>query len=183
MNDEHARLPEPGTLVFRRVLPGPVERVWAFLVEPEKRRLWLAGGEMEPRLGGKVALHFRHAELSPVDEVTPDRYAGTGNGASFTGTVTRWEPPHALAYTWAESWGEDSEVTFELTAQGEQVVLLLTHRRLGEQREALLSVAAGWHTHLGILVERLNDRVPPGFWRVHERMENEYAAILDKAHA
>src|SRR5690606_37538578 len=65
MNDEHAHLPEPGTLVFRRVLPGPVERVWAFLVEPEKRRLWLAGGEMEPRPGGKVALHFRHAELSP----------------------------------------------------------------------------------------------------------------------
>jgi hypothetical protein len=32
----------------------------------------------------------------------------------------------------------------------------------------MINVAGGWHTHLGILVdrlnERLNERVPPSFW-------------------
>jgi hypothetical protein len=28
----------------------------------------------------------------------------------------------------------------------------------------MINVAGGWHTHLGILVDRLNERVPPPFW-------------------
>src|SRR5690606_7556689 len=40
------------TVRFERVLPGPIERVWACLTEPEKRRTWLAGGTMELREGG-----------------------------------------------------------------------------------------------------------------------------------
>ncbi|WP_234274916.1 hypothetical protein [Billgrantia zhangzhouensis] len=27
---------------FERLLPGPIERVWAFLTESDKRGLWLA---------------------------------------------------------------------------------------------------------------------------------------------
>src|SRR5690606_39019955 len=32
------------TVRFRRVLPGPIERVWAYLTEADKRAKWFAGG-------------------------------------------------------------------------------------------------------------------------------------------
>ena len=35
---------EPGTLRMERTLPAPIERVWAYFVEPDKRAAWLAGG-------------------------------------------------------------------------------------------------------------------------------------------
>jgi len=47
---------EPGTVKVERLLSGPVERVWAYLVESDKRARWLAAGEFELRVGGKVRL-------------------------------------------------------------------------------------------------------------------------------
>ena len=35
----------PETVRIERLLPGPVERLWSWLTESEKRRLWLASGE------------------------------------------------------------------------------------------------------------------------------------------
>lgn len=172
MND-HGVLTEPGTLVFQRLLPGPIERVWEYLTDPEKRGLWLAAGPMELKVGGRVELIFNNNSLSPGSG-PPDKYRDFGGEISITGRVTRCEPPRVLAYTWAESWGEDSEVTFELFEQGDRVRLLLTHRRLGDRHETLISVAAGWHTHLGILVDRLHGRAPKPFWPEHTRMEAEY---------
>lgn len=172
---EYGTFAEPGTIVFHRVLPGPIERVWAYLTESDKRGKWLATGEMQLEVGGRVALNFFHADLSPVVEEIPAKYADLANGAAFTGRVTRCEPPRVLAYTWAESWGEDSEVTFELTPQGDDVLLELTHRRLGDKREALISVAAGWHTHLGILADHLRGVDTQPFWAVHSQREADYA--------
>ena len=42
----------------------------------------------------------------------------------------------------------------------------------------MVNVAGGWHTHLGILIDRLNDRVPPSFWSAHVRLEGEYERRL-----
>jgi uncharacterized protein YndB with AHSA1/START domain len=39
-------LTEPATLKIQRLLPGPIERVWAYLTDSELRRRWLAAGEM-----------------------------------------------------------------------------------------------------------------------------------------
>lgn len=36
--EPYATLPAPATVRIERVLPGPVERVWAYLTESEKRR-------------------------------------------------------------------------------------------------------------------------------------------------
>lgn len=177
MNAEPGKLVERGTLVFRRVLPGPIDRVWAFLTEPDKRATWLAGGEMELKVGGKVELVFNNNALSPGFG-PPEKYRDMGGCLSFTGRVTRCEPPRVLAYTWAESWGDSSEVTFELSTQGDDVVLLLTHRRLGDDREMLISVSAGWHTHLGILVAHLEGKLPKPFWPEHTQQEVEYDARL-----
>ena len=176
MND-HGNMPEQGTIVFRRRLRGPIERVWAYLTEPDKRARWLAGGTMDLKPGGRVELVFHNNALAPGED-PPEKYRDMGGEVSFTGRVTRCEPPHVLAYTWAESWGEASEVTFELAHDNDDVILLLTHRRLGDRRDTLLSVAAGWHTHLGILADVLAGVPHKPFWSEHTRREHEYEQRL-----
>jgi uncharacterized protein YndB with AHSA1/START domain len=42
----YGELTEPATLKIQRLLPGPIERVWAYLTEEELRRKWLAAGKM-----------------------------------------------------------------------------------------------------------------------------------------
>jgi uncharacterized protein YndB with AHSA1/START domain len=163
---------EARTLRIRRVLPGPIERVWAYLTESDKRGRWLASGPMELRVGGNVELTFRNTELSAHGEPAPHKYK-QNEGASVTGRVTRCEPPRLLSYT----WGDDSEVTFELTPQGEQVMLVLTHRRLPD-RTAMVRYGSGWHAHLDILLDHLNGREPRPFWSTHARLEAEYEKRL-----
>jgi uncharacterized protein YndB with AHSA1/START domain len=167
MND-YGTILESGAIRFERLLPGPIERVWAYLTDADRRGKWLASGAVEPRVGGSVELHFRHADLSPQAEEIPDKYKRYECGASFTAQVMRCEPPRLLSHSWADG----SEVTFELTEQGEGVLLVLTHRRLTPTE--MLSVAGGWHTHLGILVDHLNGRTPQPFWSTHARLETEY---------
>ena len=74
---------EARTLRIRRVLPGPIERVWAYLTELEKRGRWLAAGPMELRVGGRVELTFRNSELSGA------RRAASGQ---VQGARRRWHP-------------------------------------------------------------------------------------------
>jgi uncharacterized protein YndB with AHSA1/START domain len=164
------------TVRFERLLPGPIERVWAYLTESDKRGQWLAPGETEPRVGGKVEFHFRHADLTPHVEATPEKYKHMEGGASFAGMVTRYEPPRLLAYTWGEGPGD--EVTFELTPRGKQVLLVVTDRRRDTKETA--GAASGWHTHLGILDDRLNDRTPAPFWATHAKWEAEYAKRMEQ---
>jgi uncharacterized protein YndB with AHSA1/START domain len=161
------------TVRFERVLPGPIERVWAYLTESEKRGKWLASGPMDLRVGGRVELNFRHTDLTPHVEQPPDKYRQFADGVTTYGRVTRCAPPRLLSYTWDEDSGVSSEVTFELSPQGNDVLLVLTHRRLGD-RAMMLSVAGGWHAHLGILLDHLNGREPRPFWSTHARLEAEY---------
>lgn len=174
MND-HGVSTEPGTIVFTRTLPGPIERVWAYLTESEKRGKWFAAGETEPKAGGKVEFHFLHKTLSR--EPTPERFKDMENGVSFEARVLECDPPRRLAYTWPESdGGDNSEVTFELTPHGDDVLLVLTHCRLGPDN--MTGTAAGWHAHLGILEDLLNDRTPRGFWTMHAKAEADYRRML-----
>ena len=56
MTSEHGVVTEAGSVRFERLLPGPIERVWAYLVDPDKRRLWLADGAMDARPGGEFGI-------------------------------------------------------------------------------------------------------------------------------
>lgn len=170
MND-FAVVAEPGVVRMRRVLPGPIERVWSYLTDSKLRSQWLAGGEMEMRVGGTLTLTFHNSQLSPTPDPAPERFRNT-EGFSFTGKVTQLQEPRLLSYTWGESYGE-SEVTFELAPQGKDVLLTLTHRRLPNRNEMVM-VAGGWHTHVGILIDKLSERAPSGFWRAYEKVEVEY---------
>ncbi len=167
--DDYGVVTAPGTVRLERLLPGPIERVWAYLTESDKRGKWLAAGEMELKAGGRMELKFKHSELSA--EPTPEAYRKY-EGIEV-GRVIRCEPPHLLVLAWSEANGSHSEVTFELSDNGERVRLRLTHRRLAS-REEMVSVAGGWHAHLGILDDVMNGRGARPFWTMHDRVSAEY---------
>lgn len=125
-------------VVFRRDLPGPIARVWAFLTEPKHLPAWFGeDSSIEPRQGGCVRLM----------------------GGHIRGTVTQWQPPRKLIYSWnvfgpgdaadAVSAYPESYPTFELEERGETVRLTFTHfpvlARFVPQN------AMGWHTMLDML--------------------------------
>ncbi len=51
--------------------------------------------------------------------------------------------------------------------------LILIHRKLPTRAE-MVQTSGGWHTHLAILVERANGRVPMAFWTVFGDIEQDY---------
>jgi uncharacterized protein YndB with AHSA1/START domain len=169
---------EAGTVRFERLLPGPIERVWSFLTESDKRGTWLAKGEMELRPGGKAELHWHHADLSSEKE-PPPKYKELESGHSATWSIVRCEQPRLLVCLWPMESGKKSEVTFELSERGSDVLLVLTHRRL--DRATMLSVVPGWHAHLAILEDRLAGAEPRPFWSTHARLEREYDKRLGSA--
>jgi uncharacterized protein YndB with AHSA1/START domain len=169
----------PGEVRFVRLLPGPIERVWEYLTNSEKRKTWFAGGPMELKQGGRMELHFRHIEIAPHETPPEEHKIHHDPGIKSPGEITRCEPPRVLAFTWGgDASGDSSEVTFELSPHGDQVKLVLTHRRLGPDRQELIGTSAGWHTHLRILVARLSGTKPPPFWSPLKRFEADYAKRL-----
>jgi uncharacterized protein YndB with AHSA1/START domain len=168
-----ATLIKPSTVRLERLLPGPIERVWAYLVESNKRATWLAAGEFELRVGGKIELIFNNESLS--DEKPPKDAGGVG-GHRSEGRITRLEPLRVLAHTW--SWkGQDSEVTYELEKRGKDVLLTIEHR-LPDDPNLRIAVGGGWATHVGILEDQLNGAKPRPFWSTHEREMKAFEAAL-----
>ncbi len=125
-------------VTFTRTLPGPVERVWAFITEPKHLPAWFgAESSIEPRQGGAVRLM----------------------GGHIRGIVTQWQPPRKLVYTWnvfgpgdaadAVSAYPESYPTFALETAGDGVTLTFTHFPVLER--FVPQNAMGWHTMLDIL--------------------------------
>lgn len=164
---------ESGAIRFERLLPGPIERVWAYLVESDKRGQWLASGEMPRQVGTEFSMRFQHAGLSPNQVEPPERFRKYEGGVDGKHRVTRFEPYTALAITWGGGGEEPSEVLFELAEAGDKVRLTLTHRRLADTH-GMIDVSGGWHTHLAVLADRLNGRTPPAFWALFGDIEDRY---------
>jgi uncharacterized protein YndB with AHSA1/START domain len=175
--NEYGELLDESTVKFERMLPGPVERVWAYLTESEKRAQWLCGGDVETAIEGNVDMHFHNLSLSSDEDIQrPDKYKDMPEKMSFTGSVTRCEPPHVLEHTW--NFGDESSlVCYELTEESDKVRLVLTHRRL-DSTDTVLSVSGGWHTHLNLLVDVLNGSKPRPFYRMQLQYESEYRRKL-----
>lgn len=168
--DAYGQLTEPATLTMERLLPGPIERVWDYLTRSDLRRQWLAMGEMEPQVGGAVHLTWRNSELSDPPGERPE---GFGEEHSMDAAITVWDPPHRLAFTWGNTGG----VSFDLTAQGDQVRLVLVHSRIAD-RATRLNVSAGWHAHLDTLAMRLEGRAPTAFWDRWSALKTQYEQRL-----
>lgn len=164
--DAYGVLTESATLTIRRILPGPIERIWAYLTDGELRRQWLAAGEMEMKVGAAFELVWRNDELTNPPGARPP---GFSDEHRMQSTITELDPPRRLAITWGDSGG----VSFELEPTGHGVLLTVIHRRLPD-RATLLMVGAGWHMHLDILVARVTGRETEPFWDGWSRLKGEY---------
>lgn len=162
----YGTISEDATLTIRRSLPGPIERVWAYLTESQLRRQWLAAGEMSLRAGAPFQLTWRNDELTRPSGQRP---AGFGEEHQMESQIIEVDPPHKLVFAWSNS----GQVSIELEADGDQVLLTLIHRRL-PNRNMTLMVGAGWHAHLDILVARVRGAEPPPFWDGWTQLRQEY---------
>ena len=176
-NDDHGQFIAPNEIRLLRLLPGPIERVWDYLVDDEKRSRWFAGGSLEKRKGGKVRLVFNSKTIVP-DEPLPAGMTDTNCSKVTECTVTRFEPPRVLSYTFGST--AESEVTFELFPFGDQVQLVLTHRSYGQEDiEDITNFAAGWHTCIAQLVAEMEGKPRPKFWPMHAQMRKKYGELRD----
>ena len=164
--EAYGELIEPTTLRIQRLLPGPIERIWAYLTDSELRRKWLAAGSMPMQVGAPFELVWRNDELSNPPGKRPDGFAEEHRMQS---RITELDPPHKLAFAWRDS----GDVSIELTPKGSEVLLTLIHRRLPNRR-TMLGVSAGWHAHLDLLVIRATGRQAPPFWNSVVRLREDY---------
>jgi uncharacterized protein YndB with AHSA1/START domain len=156
---------EANTLRIKRLLPGSIDRVWAYLTESDLRRQWLAAGTMEMRAGAPFELVWRNDELENAGQ----RPEGFDEEHRMQSQIIELDPPHKLSY----AFGNAGEVTFELERAGDEVLLTLTHRRL-PGREMMTKVAAGWHAHLDVLDAKLAGAAPKPFWTNWAGLKADY---------
>ncbi|MDP3693065.1 SRPBCC family protein [Bradyrhizobium sp.] len=164
--DAWGALIEPTTLRIQRLLPGPIDRIWAYLTDSELRRKWLAAGAMEMKAGAPFELVWRNGELNDPPGARPE---GFPEEHRMQSRITELDPPHKLSIAWNNS----GDVTFELEPRGDSVLLTVTHRRLPD-RSTMLKVGAGWHMHLDTLVARATGDEPAPFWEGWSRLHREY---------
>ena len=177
MNKYGERLDE-STVRFERLLPGPIERVWEYISDGDKRAKWLAGGDTELAVDGIVELRFHNSSLSPLpDDPPPQKYCGRPEKMSYSGRVTKCEPPFLLAHTW-EAEDDYTVVEYQLAEQADKVLLTIIHTKLADDN-MVLGVSGGWHAHLNILEDQLEGRTPKPYWKTHTGLEAEYATRFD----
>jgi uncharacterized protein YndB with AHSA1/START domain len=111
------------TLVVRRFIPVPRERVFAAWLDPASLAQWMRPGgmtgakvETDPRVGGK----FRIVMVQGRKEF------------EHTGEYLSIEPPAGLSFTWISDATDhkSTEVTLEFLERPGGTELILTHRRL-----------------------------------------------------
>ena len=163
----YGTLIEPTTLKIQRLSPGPVERIWAYLVESDKRRKWLAAGTMELKVGAPFEFTWRNDELTNPPGKRPDGFDAEHR---MPGHITAIDPPHRIAFTFQN----DTEVSITLEEQGSDVLLTLIHIRL-PNRNFTLGVSGGWHAHLDVLDARVRGEEPSApFWDRMSTLRDDY---------
>jgi uncharacterized protein YndB with AHSA1/START domain len=182
MNDrsKNGTLVDATTVRFERLLPGPIERVWDYVTRPELLSTWLCKtASMDVRSGGRIQLLMDHGDEGLPENVKEKIVDAEKVTPIVQGTITRLEPGRALAYTWEDLIGKEaaikSEVSFALEPRGDEVLLVLTHRRV--DLKYVPQVLAGWHTLLDGLEMRMRDT--PAF-RFMDRFEANLALYPGK---
>lgn len=167
------------TVRFERLLPGPLEKIWAYLTDGEKRGEWFASGAIPAKVGEEFTLNFRHSALSPNTAPPPERFKEMdANGFHSKERLLALEPMRRLVHTFGAEQPPQSEVEFLLTPEGDKVRLTLTHRKIPDRAYAV-NVSGGWHSHLSILQLKAEGKVPPPFWDVWRKTEHSYEERYD----
>ena len=164
--DDYGTLIEPATVRIQRLLPGPIERVSAYLADSNLRRRWLAAGVMELKAGAPFELVWRNDTLTdPPGERPP----GFGEEHRLQSTILEVDPPRKLVF----AWHDGAEVAITLEPESDKVLLTVIHSRL-PNRPTIVGVSAGWHAHLDLLLDILEGRTPDPFWGDLARLRAEY---------
>jgi uncharacterized protein YndB with AHSA1/START domain len=138
-------------LRFERHLLHPVEKVWAALTNPAQLAQWLAPGEIELTLGGRIYLAF------------------TDGAGVIDGRVTAIAPPRLLEFTWTDKGNDLGFVRWELIAENGGTHLVLTHNVPETARASGIPMLAGWHSlleELEVLLDGLPISAVPDRWQV-----------------
>ena len=143
-------------LRFERHLLHPVERVWAALTDPAQLAQWLAPGEIELTLGGRVSLAF------------------TDGDGVIDGRVTAIAPPRLLEFTWTDQDNDFGFVRWELV-DDDGTRLVLTHTVPESARGFGLPMLAGWHSLLDQLAALLDDQPIPSSGERWQELHDHYA--------
>jgi uncharacterized protein YndB with AHSA1/START domain len=120
--DAYGALIEPATLKIERLLPGPIERVWAYLAESQLRRQWLAAGQMEMKSGTPFEFVWRNDELT---NPSGQRRPGFGDEHRTRSRIIESDPDRKRAITRQGS----GNASFELEPKGNKVLLTVIHHR------------------------------------------------------
>ncbi|MDP6375317.1 MAG: SRPBCC family protein [Pseudomonadales bacterium] len=128
--------------VLERTLDHNLPAVWVMLTEPDKMEEWLASGEIKLSKGGGAKLNF-------VD-----------SGIVIDSTVTEFDPPHVLEYSWSSCGEPLRPVRWELEATEDGSRLRLTLRNPAD--EDVARSCAGWEAHLMVLLAAI-ESVPIKF--------------------
>ena len=123
---------------------------------------------MQP--GASFELVWRNDELSDSSAERPDGFSAESRALCQFIDV---EAPRRMRYTWPGV----GEVSIELEAVDDEVMLTLTHRLMNGDG-LRLNVCAGWHAHLALLVAQLEGRRPPSLWGTWRRLREDYEAQL-----
>ena len=168
--DLYGVLTEPATLTMRRLLPAPIERVWAYLTDDKLRRQWLAAGVMETRVGAPFEFVWRNDELTSPPGARPEGFAVEHRAQC---RITDCDPPRRLAFEWPGV----GHVAFDLEGKDRRTLLTIVHSRVPD-RKTMLGVSAGWHAHLDLLGVRIAGGEARPFWDEMARLRKAYEGRL-----
>jgi uncharacterized protein YndB with AHSA1/START domain len=153
----------PDTFQLERTLKAPIDRVWSYFVDADKRSRWFTGGDTLNAKDQNFCILFAHRHIT--NEKPPERWAQMESGEfSMNGRVLAFDPPRLLAITWGDGDDPVSEVRFEFTAKGDETLLVLTHTKIAAHK-SLLDFAGGWTAHVHTLSEILEGRPANRFWK------------------
>jgi len=156
------RITAPDTFVLERRLKAPIERVWSYFVDGEKRARWFNGGDTLSADGQAFTMLFAHKNIT--SEKPPERWKQMETGEfPMTGRVLAFDPPRLLAITWGDGEEAVSEVRFEFASDGADTLLTLTHTKI-DTREHTLDFAGGWTAHIETLEGVLAGKSTNRFW-------------------
>ncbi len=152
------------TFRLERRLKAPIEKVWSFFVDADKRGRWFTSGDDLAGLDQAFTFAFSHHKIT--DEKPPARWAemdGSKPDPIMNGRILAYDPPRLLAFTWGDDGESQSEVRFEFTAQGDETTLVLTHSKI-DTLENARDFAGGWTAHINTLVSALDGQSTNHFW-------------------
>jgi uncharacterized protein YndB with AHSA1/START domain len=131
-------------------LPRPPDQVWRALTDPALLARWLMPNDFQPVPGHRFT--FR---TEPVPE--------HGFDGIVHCQVLDLDPPRLLRFSWRTTV-LDTEVTWQLVAEGTGTRLLITHDGFDDsdpgQQMVMGILGGGWRGHLAGNLRMLLDQVP-----------------------